>query len=452
MLVTMTDKDIYRLGIIQRVHDHTLLQREAARLLELTVRQVQRVLRRYREHGAASVVSARRGRPGNNRIPEDLRCAALQLIRQHYADFGPTLATEKLLERHGIPVSVETVRNWMISDGLWRPHSRRQVHIYQPRHRRDCLGELIQLDGSHHAWFEERAPKCCLLVYIDDATGRLMHLRFCDSESAFDYMTATREYLDLHGKPVAFYSDKHAVFRVNGTDARRSGTTQFGRALRDLSIELICANSSQAKGRVERANQTLQDRLVKEMRLHNIRSISEANRWVAGFIDDFNRRFSRPPKYPKDLHRPANLAPEELDDIFAWQDLRKLSKALTFQYDKMIYLIEPTDENTRIAGERVTVYEYPDGRIAFRYAHRLLRYQVFDRLACVDQGAIVDNKRLGAVLRLALEKQDEQEAEGQRSRSRKMPRRRAQERALEELRAMNPVFVNPEDFVPSLKR
>lgn len=279
-----------------------------------------------------------------------------------------------------------------------------------------------------------------------------MHLRFCDSESAFDYMTATREYLVLHGKPVAFYSDKHAVFRVNGTDARRSGTTQFGRALRDLSIELICANSSQAKGRVERANQTLQDRLVKEMRLHNIRSMSEANRWVAGFIDDFNRRFSRPPKYPKDLHRPANLAPEELDDIFAWQDLRKLSKALTFQYDKMIYLIEPTDEKTRIVGERVTVYEYPDRRIAFRYAHRLLRYQVFDRLACVDQGAIVDNKRLGAVLRLALEKQDEQEAEGQRSRSKKMPRRRAQERALEELRAMNPVLVNPEDFVPSLKR
>ncbi len=218
MLVTMTDKDIYRLGIIQRVHDHTLLQREAARLLELTV-----LLRRYGEHGAASVVSARRGRPGNNRIPEDLRCAALQLIRQHYADFGPTLATEKLLERHGISVSVETVRNWMISDGLWRPHSRRQVHIYQPRHRRDCLGELIQLDGSHHAWFDERAPKCCLLVYIDDATGRLMHLRFCDSESAFDYMTIT-----------------------SGTGRIRA--EYYSRTLHELNVQTICAETSAAKG------------------------------------------------------------------------------------------------------------------------------------------------------------------------------------------------------------
>lgn len=338
----------------------------------------------------------------------------------------------------------------MISDGLWRPHSRRQVHIYQPRHRRDCLGELIQLDGSHHAWFEERAPKCCLLVYIDDATGRLMHLRFCDSESAFDYMTATREYLDLHGKPVAFYSDKHAVFRINGTDARRSGTTQFGRALRDLSIELICANSSQVKGRVECANQTLQDRLVKEMRLHNIRSISEANRWVAGFIDDFNRRFSRPPKYPKDLHRPANLAPEELDDIFAWQDLRKLSKALTFQYDKLLYLVEPSEENAHIAGEKILAFDYPDGTLEFRYGNRTLKYQVFDKLACIDQGRIVDNKRLGAVLKLAQEKQDELETAGKRNRSQHMPKRRAQ--VQEQLRAMNPVLADPTLFKPSLKR
>ncbi len=247
MLVTMTDKELYRLGIIQRVFDRALLQRDAADILKLSVRQVQRLVRLYRTDGATAFASSRRGRPANNRIDEETRCKALDLIRCHYSDFGPTLATEKLAERHHIYLSVETIRNWMTADGLWRPHSRRRTRVYQPRYRRDCFGELVQIDGSHHDWFEGRAPKCCLLVFMDDATGRLMHLRFCDSENAFDYMMATRQYIDKHGKPVAFYSDKHAVFRVSGPESRRTGTTQFGRALRELAIELICANSSQQK-------------------------------------------------------------------------------------------------------------------------------------------------------------------------------------------------------------
>lgn len=376
----------------------------------------------------------------------------LALLRENYSDFGPTLATEKLSERHQISISVETVRHWMIADGLWVPHARRKPRVYQPRYRRDCLGELIQIDGSHHDWFEGRASKCCLLVYIDDATGRLMHLRFCETESAFDYMLATREYLDKHGKPVAFYSDKHAVFRVSQTETRRTGTTQFGRVLHDLNIELICANSSQAKGRVERANLTLQDRLIKEMRLKNINNIEEANAWLDSFILDFNRRFAKAPKYPKNLHRPVNEQPAALDDIFAWQELRTLSKSLTFQYDKMLYLVEPTEENTRIASEKIMVYDYPDGTLAFKYGHRTLVYQVFDKLACVDQGAIVDNKRLGAVLKLAQVHQDERERDGQRERSKSMPKRRAQARIQEQLRAINPVLANPEEFRASLKR
>ncbi|MBZ6631190.1 hypothetical protein FMJ54_27520, partial [Klebsiella pneumoniae] len=230
------------------------------------------------------------------------------------------------------------------------------------------------------------------------------------------------------------------------------GTTQFGRALRELAIELICANSSQAKGRVERVNKTLQDRLIKEMRLQNISSVAEANQWIEHFMSDFNRRFSRPAKYPKDLHRAVTQSPLELNDIFAWQELRTLSKALTFQYDKVMYIIEPTEQNTRIAGEKITVYDYPDGSITFRHQHRPLGYKIFDKLTCVDQGAVVDNKRLGAVLRLAQQKQDELQAEGKRMRSTKMPRRRAQERALEELRAINPVLASPQDFIPSLKR
>lgn len=182
-------------------------------------------------YGATGIASRKRGMPANNRAPDDLKLQVLALLREKYSDFGPTLATEKLSERHQISISVETVRHWMIADGLWVPHARRKPRVYQPRYRRECLGKLIQIDGSHHDWFEGRASKCCLLVYIDDATGRLMHLRFCETESAFDYMLATREYIDKPGKPVAFYSDKHTVFRVSQAETRRTGTTQFGRVL-----------------------------------------------------------------------------------------------------------------------------------------------------------------------------------------------------------------------------
>jgi len=425
MLVTMSNKELHRLPVIQAVVEKRLRRRDAASQLDLTERQVQRLMNRFRESGAAGLTNTRRGMPGTHRVDVALRHRILTLLRENYVGFGPTLAAEKLQERHGISVSVETLRCWMTADALWVPHAHRRPRVYQPRYRRDCLGELIQIDGSHHDWFEGRASKCCLLVYLDDATGRLMHLRFCQSESAFDYMLATREYVDKHGKPVAFYSDKHAVFRVSQAETRRTGMTQFGRALHDLNIELICANSSQAKGRVERANLTLQDRLIKEMRLENISGIDAANAWLDVFIRDFNCRFARPATYPKDLHRPVSENRSELDDIFAWQTLRTLSKSLTFQYDKMLYLVEPSEENAHIAGEKILAFDYPDGTLAFRYGNRTLKYQVFDKLACIDQGRILDNKRLGAVLKLAQEKQDELETAGKRNRSQHMPKRRA---------------------------
>ncbi|MGQ0396030.1 ISNCY family transposase [Klebsiella pneumoniae] len=448
----MSDKELQRVNVIQAVIEKRMRRRDAANQLELTERQTQRLMNRFREFGAAGLASLRRGRPGNNRIPESLRLRVLALLHDQYSDFGPTVAAEKLSERHDIKISVETLRTWMTADGLWVPYSRRKPRVHQPRYRSDCLGELIQIDGSPHDWFEGRAPKCCLLVFIDDATGRLMHLRFGETESAFDYMMATREYLRQHGKPLAFYSDKHGIFRVNNGGATTTGTTQFGRALSELGIELICANSPQAKGRVERANQTLQDRLIKEMRLEGISSIEDANAWLDTFIADFNHRFARAAKYPKDLHRPVAESAEDLDDIFAWQESRKLSKTLTFRYDKMIYLVEPTEENTRIAGENITVYDYPDGTLAFKYGYRSLRYQVFDKLECIDQGQIVDNKRLGAVLKLAQSKLDELDRQGKRDRSKHMPKRRAQARVQEQLRAINPVLTNPEEFRSSLKR
>ncbi|EMN7322187.1 ISNCY family transposase [Vibrio vulnificus] len=447
----MSDKDLSRYKVINDVCERRLRRKDAAQILNLSERQVQRLMNRLRESGAASLVHGARGKPSNNRISSDYRQTILALVRKHYSDFSPTLAREKLIEIHNLPISNEALRQWMIADSLWVPHSQRQPRVYQPRYRRDCLGELIQIDGSHHDWFEGRSQKCCLLVFIDDATGRLMNLRFSETESAIDYMVTTREYLETHGKPLAFYSDRHAVFHNSNKNAvEAKNPTQYGRILKELGIELICANSSQAKGRVERANLTLQDRLIKEMRLQGINTIKEANIWLPYFITDFNQRFAKLANYPKDMHRPIRETSADLDDIFAWQVIRKLSKSLTFQYDQVVYLIENTEENARLVYEHVLILEYPNGDISVRYGHKALKYKIFDKLAKLDQGRVVENKRLGQVLRFAQDKQDEFEVKQKRKRNNKTASRTAQRQAMnEQLRALNPVLVEPEQFIAS---
>src|SRR4051794_40164821 len=220
----------------------------------------------------------------------------------------------------------------MIVEGLWVDRKQRLKRIHQPRSRRECVGELVQIDGCEHWWFEDRGPQCTLLVFVDDATGRLMHLHFVESESTFSYFHATRAYLESWGKPIAFYSDKHGVFRVNHEGAiGGDGMTQFGRALDALNIEIICANSSQAKGRVERAHKTLQDRLVKELRLAGASSLAEGNALLPAFMADYNARFAKPPANGKDLHRPLRDE-DNLEDAFAWKEECTLSRALTLQY------------------------------------------------------------------------------------------------------------------------
>ncbi|QBY56415.1 ISNCY family transposase [Cupriavidus oxalaticus] len=400
-VITVSMRELDRLKIVQAVVDGQLRPGVAAERLEITDRQFRRLLERYRQEGASGLVSRRRGRPSNNRMPADRESVALGLIREHYADFGPTLAAEKLRERHGLTLSKETIRRLMTVAGLWVPRKQRPPKVYQPRNRRACYGELIQIDGSDHRWFEERAPACTLLVYVDDATSQIMELRFTHSESTFTYFAATRAYLERHGKPVAFYSDKASVFRVNKKGATSGdGHTQFARALFELNIEGICANSSQAKGRVERTHLTLQDRLVKELRLRGINTMEAANAFMAEFIADYNARFAKAPRNDHNAHRP--LRPDEnLDLIFAWREPRCVSKSLTIQYDKMLYLLADTPEHRKLAGRYIDVYHYPDGRIEPRANGSALPYTIYDRLSEVDQGAIVDNKRLGHVLQLA---------------------------------------------------
>ena len=295
-VVSMSEQEFSRLEVLLRVRTGGLRLADACVLIGLRRRQVFRLLRGLKQDGARSLVSKHRGKPSNHRLPAEVRTLALSLVRERYADFGPTLAAEKLAAHHGCTISRETLRGWMIADGLWTDRRHRLPSPHQPRRRRDCLGELVQIDGSEHAWFEDRGAMCTLLAFVDDATSRLMLLRFVVSESAFDYFRATRGYLETHGKPVALYSDKHGVFRVNSKDAvGGEGMTQFGRALSELNIDIICANSPQAKGRVERAFGTLQDRLVKELRLAGISTIAAANAWLPGFITDHNARFGRDP-------------------------------------------------------------------------------------------------------------------------------------------------------------
>jgi hypothetical protein len=420
-VVSMSEREFSRLDVLSDLDARRIRIGDACDLLGLKRRQVFRLLRGLRDRGAVALVSARRSRPSNNRLPAQVRDLAVAIIRERYCDFGPTLAGEKLAQLHGCRVSRETLRKWMIEDGLWLDRRRRLPLVHQPRNRRSRIGELIQIDGSDHDWFEGRAPRCSLIAYIDDATSRLMHAAFVPSESTFDYLRETKSYVVRYGRPIAFYSDKFSVFRVNRKDAAGGdGMTQFARALHEINIDIICANSSQAKGRVERAFSTLQDRLVKELRLAGVASIAAANAFLPAFMTDYNARFGKEPAQAEDGHRPMTDC--VLDDVFAWKEDRTVTKNLTLQYDKVLFLLEPNATTRLLARNRVTIIDYPDGRLAIRHDGVDLPYRTFDKRPQVNQAAIVENKRLGPVLAYIAEKQKELDM----SRSSGAPRRRGQ--------------------------
>jgi transposase len=406
-VVLMSKRELNRIDVLARLDGGRLTASAAADLMRVTLRQTHRLLKRYRDGGAAAIANRRRGRPSNNRLSDVVRDHAIALVREYYADFGPTLAAEKLFERHDVRVSRETLRGWMRRAGIWLPRVERK-RIQQPRHRREHFGELIQIDGSDHRWFEDRAAPCTLLVFIDDATSRLMELRFVRSESTFAYFEALKSYLQLHGKPVAFYSDKHSIFRVSREDAASGdGMTQFGRALSELNIEILCANTSQAKGRVERAHHTLQDRLVKELRLAGISTIEAANAFLPAFVQTYNARFAKPPASERNLHRPI-VAIKDLDDILCWREQRSVSRQLVVNYNRMKFMLRPDKTSAAVAGKLVDIYDFPDGRLEIRWKGLPLPYSVFDQLQRVSHAAIVENKRLGEVLAWIKQQQDKQ--------------------------------------------
>src|SRR5665647_2351800 len=285
-VVQMSLKEAERYAVIQQVIGRTMGQSDAALWLNISVRQVKRLTRAIRQDGAQGAVSKRWGVPSNRRISQSTRDKFVGVVREHYGDFGPTLACEYLVEQHGYTGSAETLRGWMIEAGLWKAKRSRVRRIHSPRERRSCLGELVQIDGSPHAWFEDRAGKCCLIAFIDDATGALLQACFYPVESTNAYLHSLQCYVSVHGRPLALYSDRHSIFTKH--DPEDPAPTQFERALGELNIESILAYSPQAKGRVERLFQTLQDRLVKALRLDTISSIESANEWLAAYLPRHN--------------------------------------------------------------------------------------------------------------------------------------------------------------------
>jgi transposase len=384
---------------MQRLKDKRLRQCEASRMLGISIRQVRRLFRAYKDQGPPGLISKRRGKPSHNQLDPETVQKAIDLICEHYRDFGPTLAHEKLTEKHHLRLSRESVRQIMIAEEWWKPKRAKKPPVYQMRERRACFGELVQIDGSDHDWFEGRAPRCTLLVYIDDATGRLGELWFVPEETFFGYCEASRHYFERFGKPVAFYSDKHGIFRVNqprplGTT---SGLTQFGRAMQDLDVQIICANTPQAKGRIERANQTLQDRLVKELRLRGISDINRANDFLTEFRQDYNRRFAVVPRSNHDAHR-SLLKNENLDVILTHQNVGTLSKNLTVQSKGVIYQIQSNRPDYALHNAQVTVCQNAKGEVTILYKKESLSYTIFQK--ALRQAEVVDIKNLDRQIKI----------------------------------------------------
>ncbi len=390
-LLTMSKQELKRIQVIRQVIDKKCKQQAAAQELGLSKRQLIRLVKEVVQHGDVALLSKRRGQRSNRAHTVEFKLTIKGLVQRHYPDFGPTFASEKLFELHNIKLNKETLRQWMNEWGFWRSKPKKVMKLQQSRSRRSCFGELIQIDGSHHDWFEGRRDSCCLLVFIDDATSRLVGLRFEEKETTVGYFALCRATIETYGRPLAYYSDKFGVFRVNQQDQEEK-ETQFGRVVRELDIDLLCAHSPQAKGRVERVNATLQDRLVKELRLRNICSIEEANAYLPEFIADHNQRFAQLPKEAFDEHRKELPASNVLDLIFSLQYTRTLSKQLECSYEKRKLQVQVEGKGYRLQHKQVTVAIDMQENMHLLLDGKPLPFKEFDKTQKAPE--IIDSKGL----------------------------------------------------------
>ena len=372
-IIMMSEMELKRSHIIQKVLDKELKQVEAVEILNLSDRQIRKIIKRVRKEGNTGVIHKSRGRVSNRAIPKRIKDKVIKLYRKKYGDFGPTLATEKLFETHKIKISDDTLRNWLIEDGAWQIRRKHRKHR-QWRERKHCFGEMIQIDGSHHDWFEGRCPECVLMGYIDDATNNVF-ARFYEYEGTIPAMGSFKRYAERYGLPVSVYLDKHTTYKspakpsIEDELKNSEHLSQVERALKELGVDVIHANSPQAKGRVERLFETLQDRLVKEMRLRKIKTIEEANKFLEYYLPIFNKRFRVKVIEEGDLHReiPEGI---DLDKILCIKTKRGLRNDWTVSHNKKLYqVIDHVRTKSVIVEERI------DGSILITHKDANLKYR-----------------------------------------------------------------------------
>jgi hypothetical protein len=373
-ILTMSQKELKRLHVIRKALEKRITQKDAAGLLEISPRQIRRLVKRVREESDAGIVHRLRGKVSHNAIPPATKQKVLSLCKGIYSGFNPTLASEKLFERDKIELSRETLRQWFIKAGV--SYEKRKARPHRKwRPRRPHCGEMIQMDGSHHDWFEGRGPRCVLLGYIDDATSRV-YARFYEYEGTFPAMDSFKRYIQRYGLPVSVYFDRHPAYKshtpatIEDQLLNRQAVSQFGRVLEELGVHFIHAQSAPAKGRVERLFKTFQDRLVKEMRLAGTKSIVEGNRLLERYLPVFNTRFNVEPVSYEDLHRPL-VAGADLEKIFAVKTERALRNDFTVVHNGKLYQIDEA-----IRSEKVMIEERLTGKRLITYKGRALRYHL----------------------------------------------------------------------------
>ncbi len=377
MLLLMSQRERDRLKVVEQVVQGQLTQRKAAKLLGLTARHVRRILRRYETEGDIGLIHRSRGRPSKRKVPAAVRRKGVEALkRKKWRDFAPTFAAEKLAEREGIVVSRETVRTWMIQEELWKPRQREPTHR-QWRDRKECTGEMVQMDTSEHDWFEGRGDEAVLISMVDDATSRTLARFFADDNTESNMRMLDR-YIRRHGRPLSIYADKASHFTVNrpaSIEEQLEGIgpqTQIGRAFAQLDIEYIAAHSPQAKGRVERVFGTMQDRLVKELRLADISTIEAANEFLEQtFLPFYNGSFTVKPACPVDAHRA--IGDHDLDAIFSHQEMRTVANDYTIQYHNTRYQIARESIKSGLRTSKVIVERRLDGTIKVRYRDEYLQ-------------------------------------------------------------------------------
>ena len=372
-MITLSRRETKRLHIIHQALDKRIPQETAAELVGLSSRQLRRMLKRVREEGDDGISHRSRGKVSNRRVPQKVKDKALKLYREKYSDFGPTFASEKLLDVHEIKLSDETLRLWLNKENI--PYEKRKGRKHrQWRERKHHFGEMIQMDGSHHDWFEGRGPKCVLMGYIDDATGTV-YGRFYDYEGTMPAMDSFKRYIKRYGMPQSVYLDKHTTYKSPAKQSIEDELedikplSQFERSLAELTVTVIHANSPQAKGRIERQFRTLQDRLVKEMRLAGIKSVDQANEFLIIYLPKHNTKFKVKAVSEVDLHRPA-LSMRELNKIFCIREERTLQNDFTIAYNGKLYQIKDA-----VKTRKVTVEERMDGSMHITHKGLDLSYR-----------------------------------------------------------------------------